>query len=85
MHPTWCRTVIETIAIIIGLLLFIAVQFLIGCIVLSVLRLLGRLLRSSEPGPGCCAECGYDLRASHGRCPECGAAIPANLHRPPIR
>jgi hypothetical protein len=35
--------------------------------------------RQSRIDQGCCPQCGYDLRASRTRCPECGKLIPYSI------
>lgn len=39
---------------------------------LPVVRISRYWIRRGRMKPGCCAVCGYDLRASTARCPECG-------------
>jgi len=42
-----------------------------------VVRLLRRLRRRRRIAAGRCGHCGYDVRATPGRCPECGTVKPA--------
>lgn len=50
---------------------------------IAVLLLKRQILRSHRRvmwfRSGCCHQCGYDLRASHGKCSECGTIIPPSL------
>jgi hypothetical protein len=56
--------------------LIVGIVLLLGVVVLllprGVLNQLWLHGRWSKPPEGCCQNCGYDLRATPRRCPECG-------------
>ena len=44
-----------------------------------------RWYKRRNSNPFACQHCGYDLRASAGQCPECGAENPGVSHNPPVK
>ena len=54
-----------------GYVLSVPCWFLIGCLLMLCAR--GRIGRRDKSSDGLCETCGYDLRATPDRCPECGA------------
>ena len=60
-----------------SLVLFV-ILFGLGIFLVSFGReLIGDAKKQRRQSLGQCTSCGYDLRASKDKCPECGAAIPA--------
>ena len=55
---------------------------IVGVLLLPVVGRAGLIgMRRRAWGPGCCAKCGYDLRATPERCPECGSVYSRVVER----
>lgn len=54
----------------------LVVTFSIPLVVLAIIHRLQGRLRMARISRQLCVQCGYDLRSSNDRCPECGARTP---------
>ena len=54
------------------------VTFVLACGTVALFLRRVRRIRRARRHPYGCAACGYDLRASRDRCPECGEPIPGS-------
>jgi hypothetical protein len=59
----------------------LAVVTLLSAVTLLAMILRRPNLRDTRAAAGLCTTCGYDLRASADRCPECNTRIPEYLAR----
>lgn len=59
----------------------LAIVTLLAAVTLTATLLRRPNVRDAREAAGLCTECGYDLRASEDRCPECNARIPEYLAR----
>ena len=54
--------------------ILIVAMLLLPALLMGMVRLIIQMRRRAATAAGRCAQCGYDLRATPDRCPECGAA-----------
>ena len=59
-----------------ALLVVVPYWAICSALAISPLIWLSRYCRQRRNGVGVCRHCGYDLRATPERCPECGAQVP---------
>jgi hypothetical protein len=61
--------------------LLLALVLVLGALVVTTTIVRAPHSRQKREDAGLCPQCGYDLRATEDRCPECNTPIPQSLRR----